>query len=226
MEEVEQKAYLLHSRPYRDNKVIAEFLTEFHGKVSAVAYISSSIKSAKKALLQPFTPLTIVLKGQGNLKTLARIENHARSFLLTGDHLYSGFYLNELQVRLLGELIPADALYRAYHHSLQRLNSKEAIEPILRDFENILLDELGLTIDYSPVFEQNYHYFRYLPEQGFQPVDDLGAHGYPREHLELIAQQIWSDNAVKQTYKLLMRQVFEHLLGGQPLNSRKLFTRK
>ena len=32
MKELEQNAFLLHSRPFRDNQVIAEFLTELNGK--------------------------------------------------------------------------------------------------------------------------------------------------------------------------------------------------
>ena len=225
MNELEQNAFLLHSRPYRDNKVIVEFLTQSLGKVSALAYVGNSVKSSKKALLQPFIPLQIVLKGQGGLKTLARIENANKSFLLTGDYLYSGFYLNELQVRLLAENIPLEALYEQYQKSLVLLSQQQAIESILRDFENALLNELGLTIDYSILFEQNHDYYHYLPEQGLVPAFSDGCVKLSAVHLKQIAQQQVNDKDVRQSYKLLMRQVFEPLLAGKPLNSRKLFKR-
>lgn len=227
MKEIEQNAFLLHARPFRDNQVIAEFITEFNGKISAITYIGTSLKSNKKALLQPFSPLIIVLKGQGNLKTLSRIEAASKSLLLTKEYLYSGFYLNELQVRLLGEHIPYEELYLLYRQSLERLSAKQPIEPILRRFENTLLEELGLTIDYSVVFEHNEAYFYYLPEQGFVPVTEkLDQQNYAKDHLLAIAQQNFTDRHVMTTYKLLMRQVLNHLLGGKPLNSRKLFLRK
>jgi len=227
MIEVEQNAFLLHARPFRDNQVIAEFLTEFNGKVSAITYIGTSVKSNKKALLQPFSPVIIVLKGQGSLKTLSRIEARAKSFLLVKEHLYSGFYLNELQVRLLGEYIPYDELYILYQQSLLELSEKLPIEPILRRFENTLLEELGLSIDYSLIFEQNETHFYYLPDQGFVPVTDkLSRACYEKSHLLAIAQQQFSEQAVMQTYKKLMRHVLNHVLGGKPLNSRKLFTKR
>ncbi len=225
MNELEQNAFLLHSRPYRDNQVIVEFLTQSLGKVSAIAYVGTSVKSSKKALLQPFIPLQIVLKGKGALKTLVRIENAKKSFLLTGDYLYSGFYLNELQVRLLAENIPLEALYEQYQQSLELLSQRQAIESILRDFENALLDELGLTIDYSMLFEQNHDYYHYLPEQGLVPALSNDGIKLPAGHLRQIAQQQVGDSKVRQSYKLLMRQVFEPLLAGKPLNSRKLFKR-
>ena len=227
MKEIEQNAYVLHSRPFRDNQVIAEFLTEFNGKVSAITYIGTSIKSNKKALLQPFSPVTIVLKGQRDLKVLVRIEARAKSFLLVKEYLYSGFYLNELQVRLLGEHIPYDQLYILYQQSLNELAQQLSVEPILRRFENTLLEELGLTIDYSIIFEHNVTKFYYLPEQGFIPVTSEISHvSYEKQHLIAIAQQDFSEQTVMRSYKQLMRQVLNHLLGGKPLNSRKLFTKR
>ena len=106
MTELEQSAYLLHSRPYRDNQSIVELITEHEGKVSALVYIGKSAKSNKKALLQPFSPLSIVLKGKSSLKNLSRVESASKSITLSGNYLYSGFYINELLVRLLPELRP------------------------------------------------------------------------------------------------------------------------
>ncbi|MDO6446594.1 DNA repair protein RecO [Colwellia sp. 1_MG-2023] len=226
MKELEQNAFLLHSRPLRDNQVIAEFLTELNGKVSAIVYVGTSLKSNKKALLQPFTPLIIVLKGNGNLKTLNRIEVSSKSFLLTSEHLYSGFYLNELQVRLLGEHIPYENLYALYKRCLVQLAEKNAIEPVLRRFENTLLEELGLTIDFSVINDQ-VEQFYYFPEQGFIPViENLTQPRYSRAHLIAINNQDFSDVEVRKTHKVLMRQIINHLLGGKPLNSRQLFKKR
>lgn len=226
MNELEQNAFLLHSRPFRDNQVIAEFLTEFHGKISAIVYISNSPKSSKKALLQPFIPLTIVLKGKNNLKTLSRIDARGKSFLLNGDYLYSGFYLNELQVKLLGEHIACEPLYHLYAQSLQALAQKMTIEPILRTFENTLLDELGMMIDYSSVIDSEDEFFHYIHEQGFTVAEKATQYSYKKSHLLFIAEQNITDGDVAKTYKQLMRQIINQLLGGKPLNSRKLFTKK
>ncbi|MBA6264208.1 MAG: DNA repair protein RecO [Colwellia sp.] len=226
MEEFEQSAFLLHSRPYRENQILLEFLTSHQGKISAISYLGKSLKSNKKALLQPFSPLKIVLKGQGNLKYLQRVEPERKSYQLSGNYLYSGFYLNELQVRLLGEHIPYDELYCQYQESISQLSEQRPIEFILRHFENRLLEELGMTIDYSPLFSENNSHYHYLPEKGFVPaITKLVQTGYNSMHLKAIAQEDLSSKEVMQTYKGLMRQIINHLLDGKPLNSRKLFTK-
>jgi DNA repair protein RecO (recombination protein O) len=225
MEEFEQSAFLLHSRPYRENQILLEFLTSQQGKISAISYLGKSLKSNKKALLQPFSPLKIVLKGQGNLKYLKRVEPESKSFKLSGNYLYSGFYLNELQVRLLGEHIPYDELYYQYQQSIEQLSEQQPIEFVLRKFENRLLEELGMTIDFSPLFEENDGYYDYLPEQGFVPTTSKFKKAcYNLVHLKAIAEENLSSKEVMQTYKLLMRQIINHLLDGKPLHSRKLFT--
>ena len=230
MEELEQSAFLLHSRPYRENQILLEFLTSQQGKISAISYLGKSLKSNKRALLQPFSPLKIVLKGQGSLKYLKRVEPERKSYKLSGNYLYSGFYLNELQVRLLGEHIPYDELFYQYQQSIEQLSEQHSIEYILRNFENRLLEELGMTIDYSPVFSENNSYYSYLPEKGFVPANFLPTRHkstqtcYNAIHLKAIAEENISAKETMQTCKLLMRQIINHLLDGKPLHSRKLFT--
>ena len=226
MDVIEQSAFVLHSRPYREHQQIVDLLTEHNGKVSAVVYTGKTNKSNKKGLLQPFSPLNVVLKGRSSLKNLSRIEASQKSYTLKGDHLYSGFYMNELLVRLLGELIACPSLFHHYQLSLIALTNQHSIEPILRKFELDLLDELGLSLDFSPIFEYEADSFYYIAEQGFVPsIDELKLPKYNRQHLQAIAQQDLSLDTVLRCNKLLMRQVLNILLGGKPLNSRKLFTK-
>lgn len=226
MKEIEQNAFLLHARPFRDNQLIAEFLTQQSGKVSAITYIGNSLKSTKKALLQPFLPLVVVLKGEHNLKKLVRVEASQKSYLLRKDFLYSGFYINELLHHLLMEQNCCEGLYTLYQASLVDLSAQAPIEPILRRFEQSLLAELGLSIDYSVIDEHNGSQFYYQPEQGLVPCPKgMRQICYPKAHLSAISQEDFSDLAVMKSYKQLMRQVLKHLLAGKPLHSRKLFSK-
>ncbi len=224
MQELEQEAYLLHSRPYRENQLLLEFITEHSGKVSALSYVGRSGKSTKKGLLQPFTPLTIVLKGTTSLKNLNRVEASQKSFRYSGHYLFSAFYLNELLVRLLGEQIVCEELFHQYKSSLVALHQKSPLEVILRKFEFVLLDELGVSLDFSPVAQTSASHFYYLAEEGFIPVlNKLSLPRYARDHLLVIAQQTQATVEEFQCYKILMRQIINQLLDGKPLNSRKLF---
>ncbi|MDG1733426.1 MAG: DNA repair protein RecO [Thalassotalea sp.] len=148
------RAYLLHSRPYRDSSLLVDLLSEEHGHVSAIVYVGKSKKSNKKGLLQPFSSLQIELKGQSDLKTLSQLEPAEKSLQLSSTFLYSGFYLNELMVRLLPENIPCPELFHLYQSSINALSQQHSIEPILRRFELSLLEELGMSIDFSSIDEQ------------------------------------------------------------------------
>ena len=77
-----QSAFLLHSRPYQEHKLLVELLTAEEGKVGAVVYAGKSSRSNKRALLQPFLPLTVSLKGKSQLKTLHSVEANGKSLLL------------------------------------------------------------------------------------------------------------------------------------------------
>jgi len=168
-----------------------------------------------------------VLKGKTSLKSLARVEARAKSYSLAHHHLYSGFYLNELLVRLLSESIACPDLFRRYQNSLQALSENNDIEPILRKFEMGLLEELGLSIDFSPVFEKEADSFYYVPQQGFIPAEQaLALPCYDGKHIKAIALLQLSSQQVLQSFKVLMRQVLSPLLGNKPLNSRKLFTKQ
>lgn len=227
MEAIEQQAFILHSKPFKDNQLIVDLLTEQSGKVSAVVYIGKTQKSNKKGLLQPFLPLQVVLKGRGQLKNLSRIENYQCSYALKGNYIFSGFYMNELLIRLLGEYIECSELFHQYKQSLFALAEQKPVENILRNFEITLLDELGQSFDFSSVYEFKEHFFYYILEEGFIPaISNMTLPKYRREHLIAIAQQQLEGDDVLKTFKLLMRQVINNLLGGKPLNSRKLFTRK
>ena len=57
MEEFEQSAFLLHSRPYRENQILLEFLTSQQGKISAISYLGKSLKSNKKSNTPTFLTL-------------------------------------------------------------------------------------------------------------------------------------------------------------------------
>jgi DNA repair protein RecO (recombination protein O) len=240
---VEQKAFVLHVRPYRENQQLVELLTEHDGKVSALVYVGQSKRSIKKALLQPFLPLNVAFKENtkqnNNLKMLTRVEANSKSYPLTKNSLYSAFYLNELLVRLLSDDIICETLFSQYQFTIDALSQGLAIAPQLRAFELCLLDELGLSLDFTPVFEENGEHvagFYYVAEQGFIPayhyaIKNITTPWFNTLHLQAIAEQNYDRNkselaGIDQTFKLLMRQIFYHLLEGKPLNSRKLFVMK
>ncbi len=236
----EQHAFVLHARPFQENQQLVELLTEYDGKVSALVYVGQSKRSIKKGLIQPFLPLKLIFKNQdANLKRIISVEASAKSYALSKNNLYSAFYINELLVRLLTDDIMCESLFTHYQIALSSLSQDLPIAAQLRRFELSLLDELGLSFDFSPIFNENSDNiagFYYLAEQGFMPaykyaVNNITTPYFNTEHLQAIAEHVYHNKpllnaAAEQTFKRLMRDVINHLLDGKPLNSRKLFTKK
>ena len=238
--QVEQSGFVLHSRPFQENQQLVEILTEHDGKISALVYVGQSKRSIKKGMLQPFLPLKFTFKSKGSdLKRISHVETIANSYALNKDSLYSGFYINELLVRLLNDDIVCEDLFRQYQLTLLGLSENLPIAPQLRQFELSLLGELGLSFDFSPIFDKNGENvagFYYLAEQGFSPaykyaIASINTPWFNTEHLHAIAEcihhdKVLIDKGAEKTFKLLMRDVINHLLDGKPLNSRKLFEKR
>jgi len=226
-----QPAYILHTRPYRDTSMLVDFLTPEFGRITAVARGVLSRKTPKRNLLNPFTRLLISFQGKTDLKLLTHFEAEGAHFPLTAKHLFSGFYLNELLVRLLPELDAHPETYRLYERSLQALSAQQDLEPILRNFEFQLLYELGYGIDFEvdaksgEVISTQASYCL-DPAQGiYLAYADVPLNfQFCGAHIHAIAQRDFALPEVKQTAKRISRILLKPLLGSKPLMSRELFS--
>lgn len=225
-----QPAYILHTRPYRDTSLLIDFLTPDHGRVTAVARGVRKNKTPKRQLLNPFSRLLICWQGKTDMKLLTGFESDNHFLTLTANHLYSGFYLNELLVRLLPEMDRHNGLYFAYEKSLEALRSGDDIEPLLREFEFRLLTELGYGLDFSTdarndcaIDEQGF-YECHVQEGFFSAASDIPEQFLLKgEWLLAIAAGDYTDPATRLAAKHLSRRMLKPLLGSRPLNSRQLF---
>jgi DNA repair protein RecO (recombination protein O) len=226
-----QPAYILHTRPYRDTSMLVDFLTPEFGRITAVARGVRSRKTPKRNLLNPFTRLLISFQGKTDLKLLTHFEAEGAHFPLTAKHLFSGFYLNELLVRLLPELDAHPEMYSLYEQSLQALSGQQDLEPILRVFEFQLLQELGYGIDFgadakSGEMISTQASYCLDPAQGiYSAYAEVPLNfQFSGQHINAIAQRDFSLPEVKQTAKRISRILLKPLLGSKPLMSRELFS--
>jgi DNA repair protein RecO (recombination protein O) len=226
-----QPAYILHTRPYRDTSMLVDFLTPEFGRITAVARGVRSRKTSKRNLLNPFTRLLISFQGKTDLKLLTHFEAEGEHFTLLAKHLFSGFYLNELLVRLLPEFDAHSEIYSLYEQSLQQLNAQQDLEPILRFFELQILNELGYAIDFESdaktgeLILSNAHYCLDIA-QGFYLASPDVPHNFQfsGQHIQAIARRDFILPEVKQTAKRITRILLKPLLGSKPLTSRELFS--
>lgn len=217
-----EPAYLLHARPYRESSVLGELLVAERGRVGVV------MRGARgKRSLPLFQPLLVQLAGQGELKTVKAVETAGSLAELGGPALFSGFYLNELLVRLLQRELPLPSLFLAYAQALAALTETSDVEPVLRRFEIALLEALGYGVEFALDCEtgelvQAGLDYEYLPEQGFRRA--LGqADSYAGSALLALAAGEFEAATVRKVAKQVLRLALARHLGGKPLKSRELF---
>lgn len=225
-----EPAYLLHSRPYRETSVIADYMTERQGRLSVIVRGARGKKSAYRSYLQPFCPVYISYLGRSNLKTLSAIEARGVPVNLTGRSLYSAMYLNEILVRLVKEGESFDQLFDLYETTIRLLEEGSDIEVTLRQFELKLMADIGYGINFQfdsdqRLIESNKHY-AYVGGRGFVQAGEGFSRGsitYTGSTLKAIGSKDLSDDQVKYSAKVLCRTVLQPLLGAKPLQSRALF---
>ena len=146
----DEPAFVLHSYDWSESSLILETFTRHYGRVALVAKGAKKPSSNFRPVLLPLQPLqlTYTLAGQGDadIHTLKGAEWMGGHVMPTGDALLSGLYLNELLLRLLARADPHAALFVAYAGVVRVLASEhgDALEPVLRSFELLLLREIGL----------------------------------------------------------------------------------
>ncbi|NPA72296.1 MAG: DNA repair protein RecO [Gammaproteobacteria bacterium] len=238
--EIEQTAFVLHSRPYRETSVLVTFLSPDYGKFNAVV---RGVRGGKKtsaqkaALLQPFQLLTVQWRERAHrpsdLVSLKQFELAGLRFPLSGESSLCGLYLNELLYRLLFPQVAVEALFEHYQQALYQLLSATSRNDqawSLRQFEYQLLSELGqgLVCDQDldgNLIETDVAYYFY-PETGAikAALDGLKT-GIPisGECLQSLTNTECCE-ACLPALKRLFRAVLAPYLGSKPIMARALFS--
>ena len=148
-------AYVLHGWDWSESSRIVDLFTRELGRVVVVAKGAKRPTSQLRSVLLPFQRLAVTL-GRGDdaadVHPLRGAEWAGGVPLASGDALLSGFYLNELLLKLLARHDAHPALFDAYAATLPRLAAGDAAaQAALRAFELVLLREIGLLPDLATV---------------------------------------------------------------------------
>jgi DNA repair protein RecO (recombination protein O) len=243
------RGYVLHSYPYLETSLILQVWTEKHGRLGLVAKGARRPRSASRAVLVPFQPLSLDWFGRGELRTLKTAEPFSPATPLAGNSLLSAFYLNELLLKLTTRDDPHEGLFDAYDTAIRELRAisrivntgdrtptsenrgLSPIEPVLRRFELRLLQELGYALEmareagHGPAIAGEREYF-YVVERGAiaategeTPGNAVRLRGKTLIDLE---RGRFEDAATVAQAKQLMRLLINHSLNGQELATRAI----
>ena len=142
----DEPAFVVHRDDWSESSLILEVFTRHHGRVALVAKGAKRPSSSFRPILLPLQPLRVAFGGEAEIRTLKGADWVGGQVMPTGDNLLSGYYLNELLLRLLARDDAHPRLFDAYAGAVSVLASghAEALEPALRAFELLLLREIGL----------------------------------------------------------------------------------
>src|SRR5205085_5172914 len=140
----DEPAFVLHRYDWSESSLILEVFTRHHGRIALVAKGAKRPSSNFRPVLLPLQPLHVAFGGDGEIRTLKGAEWIGGQVMPTGDALLSGYYLNELLLRLLARDDPHPHLFDAYAATVRVLSGdhEHTLQPALRAFELLLLREI------------------------------------------------------------------------------------
>lgn len=224
-----EPAYLLHHRPWSDSSRILELMTRGHGRVTLFARGARRGGSPLRAVLQPFVPMLVSWSGRADGGSLTGAELAGECRPLPAARLLSGFYLNELLLRLLPREEAQPEVFGAYSATLEALAGDGCEQRPLRLFERLLLEQLGYGVDLGhdcaagePLEAHRYYHFRagrgLAPLPPGAPAEDAFLGG---ELLALASGRLESPAELRSA-KRLLREALAHCLEGRGLRSREV----
>jgi DNA repair protein RecO (recombination protein O) len=221
-----EPAFLLHAIAYRETSLIVELLTRNHGRIAAVARGAKRPHSSLRAVLMSFQPLNVCYGGVRDLRNLIDAQWLGGLAAPQGDALLCAFYANELLMKLLAREDAHPLLFDGYLRMLTRLGHGEPLEPVMRQFEWLLLRETGYGIDLQrdsanrPIDESARYRLRI--GVGFDRVGVAEANTIAGQTLVALAEDRLDDANVLLEAKALTRAILSHQLAGHVLVTRKI----
>jgi len=116
-----EPAYVLHRYDWSESSLILEVFTRHHGRIALVAKGVKRPASSFRPVLLPLQPLEIAFGGDAEIRTLKGAEWLGGHTMPAGDALLSGYYLNELLLRLLARDDPHARLFDIYAATVRLL---------------------------------------------------------------------------------------------------------
>lgn len=145
-----EPAYVIHRYDWSESSLILEVFTRHYGRIALVAKGVKRPSSNFRPVLLPLQPLHLTFSGDAEIRTLKGADWVGGHVMPSGEALLSGYYVNELLLRLLARDDPHPALFDAYASTVQVLALGEGAtrqgtsSAALRSFELLLLREIGV----------------------------------------------------------------------------------
>lgn len=217
---------MLHQYPYRDTSRIVEVFTGEHGRITLFARGANGPKSSLRGVLRPFQRLLMSWSGKSDACALATAEIDGSRTTLGKERLMSGFYVNELLLKLTHRWDPHPEIFYSYAACVEALCAGVEEAPTLRLFEKRLLHDLGYGLELAQTAEgrpvQADRYYRFALERGPQPcVAEAPGAVYGESLHDLEGGSFRSPRSLRDA-KRVLRSAIDACLDGRALKSREV----
>ena len=144
-----EPAYVLHHYDWSESSVIVEAFTRNYGRTALIAKGAKRPSSNFRSVLLPLQPLKLSYTAEGEIGVLKSAEFSGGHVMPTGEPLLSGYYVNELMLRLVPRDDPQPELFNSYAVVVALLATAQAqegdfLQAVLRAFELAILRHLGV----------------------------------------------------------------------------------
>ncbi|MGQ0586478.1 MAG: DNA repair protein RecO [Gammaproteobacteria bacterium] len=211
-----EPAWVLSARPYRETSALVEAFAQHSGRVGLVARGVRGPRARQRGLLQPFQPLLLTYSERGELGTLGAAEPGGVPVMLAGEAVFSGWYLNELMLRLLPRRDPHPQLFAHYAETLAALPGPGAAAA-LRVFEMRLLAELGYGLQLPEAVEAD-AWYDWDAERGLR-LSEPGPSSYRGASLRALAGEALDTEESLRDARRLMKAALRPHLGDRELRT-------
>ncbi len=240
--------YLLHQRPYQEKRALYYLFSKQHGvihgigKKGAPLFEPLQLFATGKRDLKTFSQINIVPwnsyvdSAAQSASSEPPVYQPQRYQQISGQQQYAALYLNEILWKLLPTEDAAPILWQHYQNSLLELKqplAADALRLCLRRFEQHLFKHLGfeltLTHDNALNAIDPTAQYQFLADVGLVRVEQTDISALPRLQtvfngatlIEMATLGITQPSM--HGWSRLHRQLIDHLLDYQPLQSRLLW---
>lgn len=222
--------YILHRRDYRESSLILEILSREHGRVSLIAKGAKRNKKQQGISYSLYQEYLMSWVSKSELGTLIDVELATIMTSMSPKQMMTGFYMNEIILRLLHKHESHPELFDSYNSTVRELSNNNTDQVLIRYFEKILLQSLG----YGMIFDQDLNTgndivagvnYYYKLDSGPTSNNHNSGAGIPVSGSTLIGlnNETLTDTKNKNEAKRLLRSLLNQYLGEKPLESRKLY---
>lgn len=225
------EALVLEVKPYKETSALVNFFTRQAGVVRCLVrnvYAKSAASQELRTALQTARLVEILYRPSSGLQTVYRVDLLFSPERIDTKNYVILSYLNELLVKLLPQGAACEELFEPYELIIRNLAEDSIDEAVLRQFEYVLLHELGFDFDWYSTFDSEEDikprsYYELVSDKGFREVKKDNQVTISGENILSIAGNCYEKPEVQVVAKKIFRRLIQQHLSGRELKSRAMY---